>query len=173
MRKYINRDAMEIITSRLFGLGRFLFPQSPQSGWNKRNGKINAGRGWLGMFPNVDKVIDRCVEKGMNKEQIVDFCTGGGCITLKEIEDNFNYYIDKIREREKCWDIKILDFILANYKDKKLFYDSEHPTNVIMKELSLEIMKKIGIENENISCDVRMNYHEEPVYPCVRKALSL
>lgn len=170
MRKYIKPETAEIIIPHLYGLGTLFYPQS---GWNQRNRKINGGRDRMGMFPFSDKIIDKCVAMGMDKKHIIDFCLREDCISAKDIEDNFIAGIDKIKDREKCWDIKIADFILENYKKNKLFYDIGHPTNIILKEISLQILKRVGIDDESIYCDMGLDGHEEPVYPCVTKTLGL
>ncbi len=170
MRNYTKEDVVEIVIPHLFGLGKCFFPQSD---WNKHNKKIANGKDINGMFPHSDKVIDKCVEKGMDKKSILEFCMGETAIDQDEIRDNFELYMDKIKEREKKWDIKIVDFILENYKYKKLFYDKGHPTNDILGKISIEILEKLGINDKNIYSEECLDYHEEPVYPIVRKTLGL
>ena len=73
------------------------------------------------MFPHADIIIDKCVEKGMKVEEIIAFCKGDSALERNVIIDNFNKYMDKIKKREKAWDIKIYDFIMENYKKISYF----------------------------------------------------
>ena len=86
----------------------------------------------------------------------------------------FEQWIAKIEERENRWDVKILDYILENYKSVQLFYDIIHPTELLMGEMVDRLMKKIGMgicERKNQL--TFLNSHEMPVYPCVKKVLGL
>ncbi len=169
MRNQMKESVVEIIIPHLFGLGKLLFPQSD---WNKRNDKIANGKDANGMFPYADKVIDRCVEQKMKKEEIIAFCNGK-CLDVESVKENFETYLHKIRERETCWDIKILDYILNNYKEKKLFFDMGHPTNDIFEKICLDILDMLHIEDKNIVAEFSLDMHEEPVYPVVKDILGL
>lgn len=159
----------EIIVPHLFGLGKAFFPQS---GWNKRNEKINNGSDRNGMFPRLDIVIDECVKRGKTVEEIIDYCKSNKALNDDFILENFNKYMKRIQEREESWNIKIYDFIVKNYQKEKLFYDEGHPTNIIMKKISEDILYELGIQ-EDIYTNIQMDDHEIPVYPAVRNALNL
>lgn len=160
----------EIIIPHLFGLGKAFFPQSDK---NKRNEKINNGYDKNGMFPHADKVIDECVNQGMKIEEIIEHCKSNTVLSDDIILKNFNKYIKKIKLREKSWNIKIYDFIIDNYQKEKLFYDEGHPTNIIMKKISIDILNELGIQEENIYTNIKMDDHENPVYPVVKHVLNL
>lgn len=170
MRTWFRTDVIEITIPHLFGLGKAFFPQSE---WNHRNKKIENGRDTNGMFPHADKVIDQCVKQGMGKADIMKYCMSDTAIDRNEIENNFRIYINKMRTREQKWDIKIVDYILENYRARKLFYDMGHPVNEILEVISSAILEKLGIIDECITVYESMDFHEEPVYPIVRKVLNL
>lgn len=170
IRNFIRADAVEIVIPNLFGLGRAFFPQSEG---NQRNNKIKNGEDTNGMFPRADKVIDKCVEQGMKKEDIIGFCMSGDSISRVEIEENFRLYVKKMRMREQGWDIKIVDYILENYKKQKLFYDMGHPVNDVLEVISAGVLEKLGITGESIFADENLDGHEEPVYPAVIETLGM
>ena len=87
----------------------------------------------------------------MNVEEICKFVQGDNAIDEKYIMTNFNMYMKKIKEREVCWDIKIYDFIVNHYRKEKLFFDIGHPTNTIIKEISIRILEKLNISNSNFA----------------------
>ena len=80
---------------------------------------------------------------------------------------------ERLRNREKNWDIKCYNFILTNYKEHKLFYDQGHPTNYVIQYISREILKILNIEDENVYSLIKMDEHEEFVYDCVKRALEM
>lgn len=170
MRKFIRSDTVEVVIPNLFGLGKAFFPQSEG---NYRNNKIKNGEDTNGMFPHADKVIDKCVEQGMKKEKIIEFCMRDDAISRNEIKENFRLYIEKMRIREQCWDIKIVDYILENYKKRKLFYDMGHPANEILEVISKGVLERLGITAESVFADEKLDVHEEPVYPAVIKTLEM
>lgn len=174
LRQKVRSDVEEIVVPNLFGLGKFLFPQV-RIGENFRDRKVSGGgEQTFHLFPWSDRIIDKCVEKGMDKKEIEKFCSGR-VIEDIEIKENFRFYIEKIRKRELAWDIKILDFILENYKDEKLFYDMYHPSETILRQISLDVLKKCGIDDENIFNieNAFLDAVEYPVYPVVKKVLGL
>ncbi len=170
MRNLCRADVTEIIIPHLFGLGKAFFPQSE---WNLRNRKIKNGEDANGMFPHADKVIDGCVEQGMDKEAIIEYCMSDQALSRNEIEENFKLYLDKMTIREQKWDIKIVDYILKNYKKRRLFYDMGHPTNEILGVISSAILDKLNIRNACITANENLDVHEEPVYPIVKKVLHM
>lgn len=160
----------EIIIPNLLGLGKAFFPQSS---WNKRNEKINNGYDGNGMFPHADFVIDECVKQGKTTEEIVGYCRSNAALNKDLILNNFKEYMGKIKQREESWNVKIYNFIIDNYQKEKLFYDEGHPTNIIMKKISLDILYELEIYEEDIDTNKQMDDHEDPVYPAVRQALNL
>lgn len=164
----LRKECEEITVPNLFGLGRGFFPQTE---WNERNPALCGGKDTNSFFPFADIVIDRAVRQGKNVEEIQTLMDDD-VFSAEEIQNNFWSYMQKIRKRECNWDIPIYDFIITNYKREKLFYDLGHPTNVVMKEIALGVLKRMGIEDEHIYCDREMNDIEEFVYDTVRKTLG-
>lgn len=171
IKKYIASDVLEIIMPHLYGLGAGFFPHAKVE--NKRNVGLLNGAYENGMFPICDDVIEQCVREHKTIEEICRYVNKDNIISAEYIISNFQEYMDKIKEREKNWDIKISDFILQNYRFEKLFYDKGHPTNTILKKISEEILKILGIYDEPITCNGRLDYHEIPVYPWIRKVLGM
>lgn len=172
MKTRVRESAVEIVILNLVWYGRAFFPQSiPER--NEHNAKIKNGEDADGMFAFPDTVIDACVERGMNIDDIIKFCMGNDCFDENEIKQNFAMYMDKLIEREKNWDIKIVKFILEHYKEEKLFYDTMHPTDVVLKKISMDILCMLGIYDEEIYANNPLNGHELPVYPLVARTLGL
>lgn len=87
-----------------------------------------------------------------------------GVFSKSFLLDKFEDFIDKIMEREKEWDIKILEFILDNYKKRKLFYDPNHPTPVIINKIVDGILERLNIIcNSDDSDDFLLDTYEMPI----------
>ena len=125
------------------------------------------------MFPHSDIVINRLLKDGCNEEEIIQICLDENLFSYEEVKECFDKYIEKISSREKGWDIKILDYILSNYKEKLLFYDIGHPTNDVLKYISLKILEMLNISDNGINCDFTLEEHQNPIYPSVAKLLGL
>ena len=161
-------DVKNIIIPHLFGLGSFMFPQSEYNPSLCRW----AGSKNITCFVSRDRIIDSAILngydlksiKGLIKEQV---------FSEEEIKNNFEYYISKIKERENAWSFRISDYILENYKKEKLFYDQNHPTNSLLKEISIRILQELGIQEKDLYADEVLDINEEFVYECVKKTLDI
>lgn len=170
LRRFIDKDVFEIIVPHLYGLGACIFPYAKE--WNDRNTALLNGAYENGMFPFRDMIIDKCMEANMSFDQICRYVCEDNIVSEEYILDNFNRNIEKIREREKSWDVKILDFILEHYKTEKLFYDKGHPTNIILEKVSRNVLQLLGIQDK-VSSSKKLDYHEIPVYPWICKVLGM
>ncbi len=168
--KHNVHNVIEIVVPNLFGYGAAFFPYAKQE--NPNNCALLNGKDKNGMFPYRDYVIENCLRRKMSVNQICQYVEQDNIIPRKEIEDNFHEYILKMREREKAWDIKVVDFILDNYKQEKLFYDAGHPANAVLKMISKGILEILGI-TEEVYTEKCLDSHEIPVYSWVKKVLGL
>lgn len=168
---FVNKKTKRIVIPHLYSLGAGFFPHAKEI--NNKNTPLLNGAYENGMFPYKDSVIDKCVSMHMSFEKIYEYVNEDNILSKEYIVNNFDTYIDKIRQREKSWDIKISDFILENYKNYKLFYDIGHPTNIILRKICIEILIRLGINDNSIHTDKRLDYHEVPIYPWIRKVLKM
>ena len=170
IKKYLSPCIQEIVMPHLYGLGAGFFPHAKEE--NERNVSLLNGEYENGMFPIRDDIIEHCLQLHKSVDKICEYVNEDDIIPKEYIESNFKEYLDKIRQREQSWDIKILDFILENYKTDKLFYDKGHPTNLILKKICEGILEILQIE-DIISCIQCLDYHEVPIYSWVRKILGM
>lgn len=170
IRSCVRPEIKEIIIPHLYGIGKMLFPQSIALAGNEA---INDGLDEDGIFLHGDKVIEEALDRGMNIDEVITYCKSDSVMSEKEIRDNFSTCITKLEEREKSWDIPVLDFIRDNYQKVKLFYDDGHPTNFVMKRIAEEILKRLQIDDLQIHCSCKMDLNEKYVYPVVKRVLGL
>lgn len=164
----------EVVVPNFTGLvcGMYILCEKLET--NQENHFIRNGEDINGMFPFSDRIVEKALEYSHDFNAIYEYCISDNVIHKQDIVDDFNKWIEKIGEREKRWDIKILDYILENYRDKQLFYDINHPTEELMDEVINRILKRLNInEYEKNKEDSYLGVHEIPVYPCVRKALDI
>lgn len=74
----------------------------------------------------------------------------------QELENNYRKTITELKQREsKVFDndygvdVPISDFIESNYQNKFLFHTYNHPTNILLLELTKRITDKLGLILEN------------------------
>lgn len=67
----------------------------------------------------------------------------------EEVKSRFDAMVEKWREREANWDVKIVDFILENYQKINLFEDISHPAECLQHEICRRLIKKIGCSDVN------------------------
>lgn len=88
------------------------------------------------------------------------------------IHNDFSLMIEKLKEREKSWDIKIVDYIMDNYMDKQMFVDVSHPSDDLMLKICCEVCKQLGFS------DNKKVYHfnlgvEAFIWPQVKEILGI
>ena len=122
-----------------------------------------------------DRIIDELYAKGTSFKEILSVYNNPETFADYDFSGQFDLFIDKVRKREKDWDIKVSDFILENYKDNYLFYDPNHPTNFFMEYVVRELLKLFGITNPSFECfkSSCMDSFEMPLYNSMVKYLFL
>jgi hypothetical protein len=166
-RQFLKRECVDITIPNLFGYGRMFFPGHCSNPYN-----YVCEYNTLGLLPGADRALIECFEKNMSVEQICNYLLKNPYSNI-EIINNFNENVRKLREREKNWDIPVTDFLMENYKDKKLFHDPNHPTLFVMKYITEKLLDMLGIKDRHLSYDVAMNDWEVFIYPCVMNALGM
>ncbi len=164
IKKSVPATCKIVVIPNLFGLGGGFFPQAKLNKDKKKKRNV---------FPESDMNIDKLAARGdidctqIEKELKKD-------IYQKEfIISNFNKYIFKISKRELNWDIKIVDFILDKYKAEKIFFDTRHPTNIVLEEIVRRLLFFLEMDSDFQHSSDEISEEEMPVYPCVKEALEL
>lgn len=93
----------------------------------------------------------------------------------EELQAMLELFYNKIEQREKEWDIKVLNFIKDNLKSVQLFYDPYHPTNFFFKFVVDEILKMLNISERRIEIErvIPLDHDEIPIYGYVKCFLGL
>jgi hypothetical protein len=64
-----------------------------------------------------------------------------------DFQNRFDENIKRMKEKEEKCNIKIVDFILDNYKKNYLFTMHHHPTKIVFDNISKQIYKLLNINN--------------------------
>ena len=104
-------------------------------------------------------------------------------INENELNNFFDTELKKLKLLDDCSDVNMYDFFELNYKDKILFHDQFHPTNIFFYEIFRQLIEKICCyklpkdDNEFLSKDVinniEMTHWVTPILPIVRDILKL
>jgi hypothetical protein len=57
----------------------------------------------------------------------------------------YDSFVAKMRERESRTDVKVIDYIIANYRTKPLFMSSNHLTSYLFIEMTRQILERLGL----------------------------
>jgi len=112
-------------------------------------------------YDNISYFPSQCIDALISKD-IILACVKWNSPDLyrpDELSNNYNNSINELKYREKKVfdndfeiDIKISDFIENNYLDMFLFHTYNHPTNILIKELYMRLLDRLGLPREN--CDI-------------------
>lgn len=113
-----------------------------------------------GLEYDISKIVNRDVilelKKKYNNQEIIELYDNNK-IDFK-FEENYKNTIERIKIIEKTCSISITNiFNLDNIKKIKLMHTNNHPTNYVLKYISIEILKILKIDNvhfDNINKEV-------------------
>ena len=162
MLQYVRNSCKVISVPNLYGLPKYLFPQSyepPQMGVLSR------------FF--LDRNVIIWLKEGKSEEEIIAYILRGGIYSKSEIRYLWEAFKKKMCDREKEWDIKISDYILDNYKRDKIFADIGHINSKTAKEIASRILEFMKYK-EKLSVELPLlDGLETVVYQDVKEALGL
>ncbi len=166
----LSRGCKKVAIPNVFFKGYF-----PQLCSNPNNPFVGSKYNREGIFPYGDINIKSMLEEGMTSEEIFNCLKKENFYDTQRVREEVEKSIRELCEREKECDVVISDFIEKNYKKKRLFFVPNHPTNVVIRELSRRILSFLGYGQYamNIQNIPENNNLEIPIYPSVAKGLGL
>ncbi len=163
MFQYLPKSCETIALPNLYGMPKYLFPQ------------LDMRAGSVGQFAPffLDCNIALWIKEGKRLEEVKKYILGGGVYSHEEIKTMWTSFVEKLKEREKEWDIKISDYILSNQRKNKLFSDPNHISSKTACEIAGLVLKYMGYEGKP-GCELSlMDDLEAIVYKDVKEALGL
>ena len=86
------------------------------------------------------KRLNECVSKRFSNDKIINLSKKDDFLSYEYVVDNFQSSMDYLRNLESNTEVKVVDFILANYKKVKLFHHPAHPANIMLKEVVKRVL---------------------------------
>lgn len=144
--------------------------------WLQWNGYFPGSR----RLPGIDWVYPELIER---RGEHADFATFkdwalGDWLTPEIIEENIATTTRILREHERdaACDIRISDFILSNYKARRLFVTPDHPAADLYKYVAHEIAARLNVKLDKDFDALFSEFQQEhylPVMPQVARTLEL
>ena len=101
-----------------------------------------------------DRIIDDGIRYGKTVKEIKEDYMSDNYYQSGEILRMYDTFLEKVRKREKDWDIKVSDYIEKETSQIQLFYDPNHPCNCFLKYVSLEILKILYPNEKSHKLDI-------------------
>lgn len=124
-----------------------------------------------------DKIIDKGIEQGKKFDEIVADYKNENYYSSQNFDELFEQFCDKVRFREREWDIKVLDYILKNYQSIQLFYDPNHPTNEFLIYVTSQVLLMLGINHDTDALRkekvMKLDSFEMPIHSSVKKNFQM
>jgi len=99
-------------------------------------------------------------------------------VSYKVHKDQVQFILDELNKyttnNTNCNIIIASTFIKDNYKKKLLFYSVNHPTKYLLHYISIEILKKLGINYNLINPNIDPLYSNERciLYKCIENVIE-
>ncbi len=162
----LKKDTVILKFPNLFGLPKFLFPQTCMDGMYIATG--GAVR-WY-----KDRIIDDCINSNIvdveaiyKRIQEIEF-------DKEEIDKAYNSFLEKLYLREQQCNIHIQDYIEQHLRDEKLFLDIEHPSKTLLGEIGNRILEWLGYQRLDKNLIINYTYgHEVVTYPSIKKIFGM
>jgi len=161
----LKSDCKTICIPNFVGALEGFFPTITGRMYNNVNGKPMCFDDWL---------INEAYERYNGSIDNIMFYIEHYHFDREEVLKNFNAMVEKWREREQKWDVKIVDFILENYQRYYMFEDISHPADCLQHEISRRVLKAIGCTDINRETHYHMGCCMEIfMWPQIREILGI
>lgn len=133
----------------------------------------------FGLIPHGDRNIVEMLKEGKSEAEIIAELGDPNFYTAEFLRSNLNDTTETLRQREAQLDIKVSEFIKANYQSYRLFYTQNHPTDVLGMYVVNQMLRLIGFPVLGDSLTFHnlnkgaLDKEQIPIYPSVIKHLNL
>ena len=137
---------------------------------------INGWKGDSGFYD--DELLDLAYQKVYRRDikSIWEFIQTYE-MDATRIHEKFEQMVEHLKQREKRWNIKIVDWMVQNYGKTPIYLDLGHPTSIVMWLVCKGILYLLGIQQDD---SLRQAYENEYymglggiIPPCVAETLKI
>ena len=160
----LNKECVVICYPNLVGFSKFIYPQLT------KNEEVVYDTTQVIIKNRRDRILDYCIEKKWNVKAIEEYIDSY-LRDKVDLDMQKECAIKKFMEREKMWDIKIMDYITANLAIEKVMIDDYHPSCNVMEEIVKRIIYKLGLNYDFYEEEI--SWHTSCfIYPKVLEILN-
>lgn len=98
----------------------------------------------FGRYPYGDRLVLELLEKGYVGEGLLREYLARDVGQMLDMDRLFELECGRLRQADSVCDIQMVDFILANFRTHRLFWTYNHPTAVMLKNLSNKILSALS-----------------------------
>jgi hypothetical protein len=164
--KRVRPDCKTICIPNMVGNGKGFFPTQEEIYIHKLS------EGELALFYR-DTLIDEAWKQSKTKalDDVVRYIESYE-FDADEIRAGFYSMMEKIRVREKMWDVKVADYIESNYRYVPMMNDHSHPSDALMQEIGRQVARILGLSD---TAECRLNWLglEAFIWPGIKKILGI
>ncbi len=122
-------------------------------------------------FNYSDMYLDALLARGLNRKEIIHvylYTDPGRCFDL---DARFAEWLDREREKEQRWDIRMVDEVLSRYQKELLFNTINHPNRRLCLRTADELLRLLGFSP--LPAEVKNAFAEPfdefvlPIHPAV------
>lgn len=130
----------------------------------------------FGQFPYVDRYILYLLRQGTDKEEIFRRVCSKDILKFVDVDKVLEEYIEFQKDIETRRDLKLLDFILDNFRKHKLFETYNHPSKILAFHQVNCLLEKLGyrhLRNNEVTKFEYLSQIQQVIHPHVAEALKL
>lgn len=163
-------DCISISLPRLYFKG--YWPQHAVNPYNQAKPEI-----LYDLFPYGDHNLNQMLKQKLPKSKILNEVSRRDIYDSKLLLNNIKQNLAESKKRETATDVKIADYIHANYQNKQLFHTINHPTDIIGLEVANQILRILNMsplpESTKPLTREALGGIQVPIYPSVIEQLNL
>lgn len=163
----LDKGTLNITIPNLVGMGNWMFPEL------KELDRVIKTKDEVVYVLYRDEILDNAVCNISGT--VSEFAKYWSDFRYDDIvlDELWNMNKARLKTREKNWDIKVMDFIYANYKSVPCFVDANHPSKYLMKEIGRQTARILNLTD---ICDEKYESNMGipiPILPSVKAHFGL
>ena len=94
----------------------------------------------FGRFPYGDRIIIDCIEKGMPAKEIMQYYKTSYDLYAPDMDRLLKIEVARLSARDSHCDVKMAQYVLDNFRERRLLWTIDHPTNTLLNELIVRLL---------------------------------
>jgi hypothetical protein len=132
----------------------------------------------LGRYPYGDQILGRLLRAHTDDESVVDQYLQLDFAELFRLDDVIEKWYRLLEKLEAEAAIKVSGFVRQNWRTRRLFWDSVHPTNCLLGRIASELAGMLGTPVSEHELDAAQqvgedNFIMKPIHPSLIRYFKL